>query len=172
MKKWIVAIILIIVLAVVGFAVAGWSERPIIDYSLTTLPDNYDSSNSSLMFISIGYDNRGDMDAAINLIVTVTNANITSFWNSTYEKSNGTQAVIYMADNRARAHSPFGDGGDLIVQPIGNPQNFTITYTIEDVSPVFSINGIISHLFLEQHGNSPTIAVYNRTETTHYQLLK
>src|SRR5208337_923059 len=167
MEKWQIGIILIIVLVVLGLALAGWSERPIIDYSLTNLPDNYDSSNS-VMLVRLGYDNRGDMDAAVNLIVTVTNANLTLFWNDTWAKCNGTRAVFYMADERARAHSPFGDGGDLIVQSVGHPQNFTITYTVEDASPVFRINGIISHLFLERDANSTTVAVYNRTGTTQY----
>ena len=125
MEKWQIGIILIVVLIVLGLAVAAWSVRPIIDYSLMNLPDSYDSGNSSFMLVRLGYDNRGEFDAAINLVVTVTNANITAFENDTWIKCNGTPAVVYEAGNRARADSPFGDGGDFIVQPVGNPQNFT-----------------------------------------------
>jgi hypothetical protein len=69
----------------------------------------------------------------------------------------------------AQAQSPFATQY-IWVFPYENPANFTLRYSVEDVSPVFSPDGLISHLFQEQHGNVTT-AVYERVNTTFYQLL-
>jgi hypothetical protein len=64
----------------------------------------------------------------------------------------------------------YGDQ-EVKISPVGDPRNFTITYTIEDTTTGL-INGIISHVFLEPHGYFPTYALYNRTATNTYAWLK
>jgi hypothetical protein len=163
-----VTIILFIVGLVFTLLGSGWSQRPIIDYKMDGLEDNFTFHGYS-MTVNLMYRNRGNIDASLKLVVTVTNANITVDSLEPWIEYNKTQVKFNVA---AIAHMEAYSSDAVNIYPVGNPQNFTITYTIEDTSNALSINGIISHLFLEPHGYSPVYAVYNKTATDTYEWLK
>jgi hypothetical protein len=121
------------------------------------------------MKVGLNFQNRGSIDTTLHLVVRVTDANITVDNLEPWIACNGTQAIFNVA---AQMHMENSATYYVNILPIGNPKNFTITYTIEDISNSFSINGLISHLFLEQHGYYPTYAVYDQTNGNVYQLVK
>jgi hypothetical protein len=179
MKKWLKAAVLSIVLMISFLAFAGWAFRPVIEYSLETLPDSINFSYGVPMIVDLFYRNDGNIDADLNLTLTATNSNVLIIdlvTNGTGSDpyfvvvSNSSQGAVHVSGNMAIAHS---HGGIQVVHvyPYGNPPNFTIKYTVVDTSPIFSMNGLISHLFLERRGNL-TEAVYVRTGDYQYQLLK
>jgi len=163
-----VTIILFIVGLVFSLLGAGWSQRPIIDYYMDGLKDSFTFHGYS-MTINLKYQNRGNIDASLKLVVTVTNANITVNSLEPWIEYNETQVKFNVA---AIGHMPTYSSYAVNIYPVGIPQNFTITYTIEDTSNGLSINGMISHLFLEPHGYSPIFALYNKTDTNTYEWLK
>lgn len=172
MRKWqittIVTILIFVISLVISLVGAGWSQRPIIDYHLAEelLPASF--SSDSPINVSLRFRNRGNTDANLKLVVTVTNANITVSELYPWIEYSKTQVKFNIwAINNMETFSSY----EAKVYPVGNPQNFTITYTIEDNSNFWSISGMISHLFLEPHGTYPTYVVYNRTDTDTYQRL-
>jgi hypothetical protein len=154
---------------ILGLIGGGWLQRPIVDYYISGIEDGY-NTNWSPMRVSLQYRNRGNIDASLYLVATVTNANITIDKPESWIWCNGTQAKIYVG---ATSHMDDYGSYTINVYPVGNPQNFTVRYTIEDKSDFWAIpNGMISHLFAEWHGYDPTYALYNRTDTNIYQLVK
>jgi len=168
LKKWQITLLVTVIIFVIGLAGAGWSQRPIIDYYMTGLQDSFTFHGYSMTAI-LNYRNRGSIDASLKLIVTVTNANITVDKLEPWIEYNETQVKFYIA---ATSHMETYSTCSVNIYPAGNPQNFTITYTIEDTSNGWSINGMISHLFLESHNYFPTYAVYNQTGVDTYKWLK
>lgn len=173
MRKWQITTLVTIVIFAIGLVIslvgAGWSQRPIIDYHLAEelLPASF-SYNESAIDVSLRFRNRGNTDANLKLVVTVTNANITVSKLQPWIEYSKTQVKFNIwAIKNMENFSTY----KAKVYPVGNPQNFTIKYTIEDASNFWSISGMISHLFLEPHGTYPTYVVYNRTDTDTYQLL-
>jgi len=169
MRKWQITTLVTIAIFVIGLTGAGWSQRPIIDYHLAeeSLPANFSYSDSPID-VSLRFRNRGNTDANLKLVLTVTNANITVSGLRPWIEYNETQVMFNIwAIKNMETFSSY----EAKVHPVGNPQNFTITYTIEDVSNFWSIRGMISHLFLEPLGTYPTYIVYNRTDTDTYQRL-
>ena len=168
MRKWQITLIVTIALAVLGMAGAGWSQRPIIDYDIARLENTHDASYYP-MEIALRIRNRGDVDASLYLIAKVTNANITVDNPEPWIELNQTQVRF-----KVSVMSNMENYGEYVIKirPVENAQNFTISYTIEDRSNPVSINGMISHLFLEPHGYSPTYAFYNKTDSNNYQWLK
>lgn len=169
MRKWQITTLVTIAIFVIGLAGAGWSQRPIIDYHLAEelLPASFSYSDSPIN-VSLRLRNRGNTDANLKLVVTVTNANITVSGLQPWIECSETQVKFYiLAVKNMETFSSY----EAKVYPVGNPQNFTITYTIEDASNFWSIRGMISHLFLEPLGTYPTYVVYNRTDTDTYQRL-
>jgi len=167
-RKWQVTILVTIILFILGVLGAGWSQRPIIDYYIDGLKDNF-TFYGYPMGINLMCRNRGNIDASLKLIVTVANANITVDSLEPWIEYNETQVKFNVA---AIAHMETYSSYAVNIYPVGEPQNFTITYTIEDTSGALSINGMISHLFLEPHSYSPVYAVYNKTATDTYEWLK
>jgi len=163
-----VTIILFIVGLVVTLLGAAWQQRPIIDYDMSGIPDTYNFQYSS-MIVTLRVRNRGNTDASLDLVVTVSEANMTVDKLEPWITYNETQVKFHVA---AIAHMETYSTYSVNISPVGDPQNFTITYTIEDTSNSLSINGIISHLFLEPHGYSPVYAVYNKTDINTYEWLK
>lgn len=168
MKKWQITILVTVIIFVIGLAGAGWSQRPIIDYYMSGLQDSFTFHGYS-MTVNLKYQNRGNIDASLKLVVTVTNANMTVNDLEPWIEYNETQVKFNVA---ATSHMDAYSSYAVNIYPVGDPQNFTITYTIEDTSNGWSINGMISHLFLEPHNYFPTYAMYNRTDTDTYQWLK
>lgn len=162
-----VTIILFIVGLVFSLLGAGWSQRPIIDYYMDGLKDSF-TFHGYPMTVNLKHQNRGNIDASLKLVVTVTDANLTVDELESWIEYNETQVKFNVA---ARSHMDSYSSHSVNVYPVGNPQNFTITYTIEDTTGGL-INSIISRLFLEPHGYSPTYAVYNKTDTNTYEWLK
>lgn len=167
MKKWQATLLVTIIIFIIGLAGAGWSLRPIIDYNMDGLKDSF-TFNGYSMTVSLRYRNRGNIDASLKLVVTVTDANLTVNDLEPWIEYNETQVKFNVA---ATSHMESYSSYSVNVYPVGNPQNFTITYTIEDKTSGL-INGLISRLFLEPHGYFPTYAVYNRTDVDTYEWLK
>ena len=167
MKKWQITILVTIIIFIISLAGAGWSQRPIIDYYMDGLKDNFTFHGYS-MTVNLKYKNRGNIDASLKLVVTVTNANITVNSLEPWIEYNETQVKFNVA---ATSHMDTYSSYAVNISPVDNPQNFTITYTIEDTTGGL-VNWMISHLFLEPHGYFPTYAVYNRTDTDTYEWLK
>ena len=163
-----VTIILFIVGLVFTLLGSGWSQRPIIDYYMDELKESF-TFHGYPMTVLLKYQNRGNIDASLKLVVTATNANLTVNSLEPWIEYNETQVKFNVA---AIAHMVTYSSCAVNIYPVGDPQNFTITYTIEDTSNPLSINGMISHLFLEPHGYSPVYAVYNKTATDTYEWLK
>jgi hypothetical protein len=167
LKKWQITLLVTVIIFVIGLAGAGWSQRPIIDYYMGGLPDSF-TFRGYPMTVKLNYQNRGNIDASLKLVVTVTNANITVDELEPWIEYNETQVKFSVA---APSHMENDYSYSVDIYPVGNPQNFTITYTFEDTTGGL-INWMISRLFLESHGYSPTHAVYNRTGTDTYEWLK
>jgi hypothetical protein len=168
MKKWQITVLVTIIIFVISLAGAGWSQRPIVDYYMDGLKDSF-TLHGYPMTINLKYRNRGNIDASLKLIVTVTNANITVNELEPWIEYSETQVKVNVA---AISHMDAYSSYSVNIYPVGNLQNFTITYTIEDSSNFLSINGVISHLFLESHGYFPTYVVYNKTDTDTYEWVK
>lgn len=162
-----VTIILFIVGLVFSLLGAGWSQRPIIDYYMDGLDDSF-TFHGYPITINLKHQNRGNIDASLKLVVTVTDANLTVDSLESWIEHNETQIKFNVA---APSHMESYSSHSVKVYPVGSPQNFTITYTIEDTTGGL-INSIVSRLFLESHGYYPTYAVYNRTNTDTYERLK
>lgn len=167
MKKWKITTVLTILFFVIGLAGAGWSQRPILDYRMEGIPDNVNFEYGSLR-VSLMYRNRGSVDASVLLVVAVKNANISVDKIEPWIDYNETLVKFHVA---APSHMETYSSQVVDIFPVGNPQNFTITYTIEDVSGL-SISGIISRLFLEAHPYYPTQVTCNKTDINTYELLK
>jgi len=168
MKKWQATILVTIILFIITLLGAGWSQRPIIDYYMDGLEDSF-TFHGYPMIVNLKYQNRGNIDASLKLVITVTNANITVNSLEPWIEYNETQVKFNVA---AISHMETYSSYAVNIYPVGDPQNFTITYTIEDTSNGLSINGMISHLFLEPHGYSAVFALYNKTDTNTYEWLK
>lgn len=168
MRKWQITLLATIIIFIISLAGAGWSQRPIIDYYMGGLPDSFTLHGYS-MTANLKYQNRGNIDASLKLIVTVTNANITVDELEPWIEYNETQVKFSVP---ATSHMETYSIYSVNIYPVGNSQNFTITYTIKDTSNGWSINGMISHLFLESHNYFPTYAMYNRTDVDTYEWLK
>ena len=168
------ALAVTIMIFLVGGSVSAyawmWNERPIVDYYMsgadgTPLPTTY-ASYASPLVVYLAVDNRGDIDASLNLIVTVTNANITNS-NPMWLESNGTQAIIGLT---VQSHSSYGYVS-VNIAPIGNPSNFTISYSVIDVHDWSIPSGLIDHIGgIEFHAYSPLMVTYNEIDTNVYQL--
>jgi hypothetical protein len=170
MKKWqIYSLLVTIIIFIFGLAGSGWFQRPIIDYYIDDLLDDVSFQYEPLS-VSLKIRNRGNIDAALALIVTVINAHITVDKIEPWIKYNETQVRFHIS---ALSHMEDYSSYRIKISPVADPQNFTITYTFEDISNFWAIpNGMISHLFLESHGYFPTYVMYNRTNTNVYQWLK
>ena len=164
----IIVIVLAILSLLFGLIGAGWSQRPIIDYTMEGLPDNIDFGYQTLR-VSLKYRNRGDIDASLLLVLTVTDANITVDTIEPWIDYNETQVKFHVT---VISHMEGYANLEVSIVPLENAQNFTITYTFEDASDSWSINGIISHSFLEAHPYFPTLAMYNITGTNTYEWVK
>lgn len=168
--NWRMIGVLVAILAIIfGLIGAGWSQRPIIDYKIDRLDAGYATYYNQPMSISIKARNRGNIDALLYLVVTVTNANITVNDPEPWMKINGTQSKFIVTLPRLMENYVTYT---LNINPIDDSQNFTIRYTIEDMSSFTPINGMISRLFLEPHGSYPIYALYNRTDVDTYRLVK
>lgn len=167
MKKWQVTTLITLFVFIIGLSGAGWSQRPILDYHMEGVSDDVNFEWGSLR-VSLMYRNRGNVDTSLLLVVAVKNANISVDRIEPWIEFNETLVKFHVeAPGRMETYSSYA----VSIYPVGNPQNFTITYTIEDVSGL-SISGIISHLFLEPHPHYPTQVTYNKTDTNTYELLK
>jgi len=167
MKKWQLTLSVTIIFSVIGMLGADWTYRPIIDYYME-IPDKVNFEQGFLR-VSLCVRNRGKVDASLILIVTVRNANLSVEKMEPWITHNETQVKFHViAISGMETYARY----DVYVQPIGNPQNFTVMYTIEDSSNPYSISGLISRLFLEPKPYYPTFAVYNKTDTNTYELVK
>lgn len=166
--KWLIPSFIAIMIFLSSLVGSGWSMRPIVDYNIAEeeLPTSFSLSYYPLT-VSLRFRNRGNIDASLKLVVTVTNANVTvDYLNEPWVETSEAKVKLYiLATKNKETFSSY----EVRVYPVGNPLNFTINYTIEDVSDFWSINGMISHLFLEPHGTHPTYVVYNKTDEDKYQ---
>jgi hypothetical protein len=162
-----IGILVTIILFAITLAGAGWSQRPILDYYMSGLPDSYNSAYGTPIRVDLMYRNRGSVDCSLKLIVEVKNANVTVDNVEPWIEYNTTEVKF---DITAIGHMENYGSYQVKILPVGQPQNFTITYTFEDVTG--GINGIISHGFFEAHPYFPTQAVYNRNGADTYELVK
>jgi hypothetical protein len=165
-------LVVTIVIALLGGYAWLWSQRPIVDCHLagqggSPLQSSYDSRFGPIT-VYLGVDNRGSIDASINLIVTVTNANITES-NPSWAECNGTEMTMGLA---VQSHSATGYCSVSIV-PIGNTENFTISYSMVDTHNWGIPNGLIDHIGgIELNAYPPITVAYNETSEGVYQLVK
>jgi hypothetical protein len=192
-KLVIVSTSAIIIIAVIITAIVSvWASRPVVDYNLTgyaytvgqfdfnpygpvftsEMPDTYTFVNSNTpLIVALHWENKGNVDASLQLTLTTKNANITwfssfgsdnmtaPFWatESDGQPYNGTIATFL---SETKGHSTMQYKYVDII-PIGNPQNFTITFSVKDASNGFS------SLF----PSGKTIATYELTNANVYQLV-
>jgi hypothetical protein len=166
--------------ALVEYNMTGYAYAPgQFDFNMygpvytTQMPDTYTYVNSNTpLIVALHWENRGNVDESLQLTLTTENANIT--WFSTFRSDNITEPVwITESDGqtytgtaatfleKAEAHSAllykYVD-----VLPVGNPQNFTITFSLSDIS-----NG-----FGSMSPRGTTTATYELTSANIYQLVK
>lgn len=164
----LIAILLTVIGLLLGLIGAGWSQRPIVDYKMDGLLDVVDYQYGVLR-VSLKYRNRGNIDASLKLVLTVVNANITVDKIEPWIEYNETQVKFHVAP---KSHMETYSTQEVKVYPVENAQYFNITYTFEDISNVWSINGMISHTFLEPHPYFPIRVMYNQTDTNTYEWIK
>lgn len=168
MRKWQITLIVTVFFSSVAVAGGAWTQRPIIDYKIDGALDIWHLSEKS-MSLSLKIRNRGKIDASLTLIVRTINANITLPKVEPWIEYNETEVRFHVSlQNQMETYGRH----HISIIPIETAQNFTVTYTIEDASPLSIPNGFISHLFLERHGYYPTTLTYNRTEADTYELIK
>lgn len=161
-----IAVVVTIIIFIFGLLGAGWSYRPIVDYYIGGNPQSF-TFHGYPMIVALYYRNRGSIDASLKLVVTVTDANITVDKLEPWIEYNETQVKFNVAATKDMKNFA---GETVNIYTVGDPQNFTIKYTVEDTTSGL-INGIISHMFLEWHAYSPTYAMYIRTSANNYEWL-
>lgn len=166
MKVWQKTAIITITLFILGVVGAGWTYRPIVDYYIDDPPSmvNFDYEPMKLEVMS---RNRGKVDVSLLLIITVQNANISVQEMKPWIERNGTELKMHVF---FRSEMENYRTAEVYIEPVDDPQNFTIRYSIVNISG-FSIAGIISRLFLESHGLYATYVMYNRTSVNSYELV-
>jgi hypothetical protein len=163
-----IIIILTIIGIILGLVGAGWAQRPIIDYYMDGIQDSVNFKYGFLR-VSLMYRNRGNVDSSLALTLTVSNANITLGKIEPWIDHNESQVTFHTAGT---SHMENYASYAANIFPVGNSQNFTITYTVDETSGWFSVTAMINRLFLESHSYYPIQATYNRTDVDTYQLLK
>jgi len=166
MKVWQKTAIITIALFILGVLGAGWAYRPIIYYKIDDPPSTVDF-NYEQMKLEVKSRNRGRVDISLLLILTVKNANISVQETKPWIKCNGTELKMHIL---LRSGMENYRTYEVYIQPVDDPQNFTIRFSIVNVSG-FSIAGIVGHLFLEAYGTYATSAMYNRTSVNTYELI-
>ena len=165
MRKWWIIPVIMIATLIIGLIGAAWSQRPIIEYSFTDYPDTFDLQYG-LMGVWLKIKNTGISYAKLNFVLTVKNANISLSEIKPSMEYNGTQLKIHY-------DLPSGmevyDEHYVKIEPINNPENFTLELKIENLTDWSIPNGVIRQ-FLERHGYI-THLEYNRTDTTTYELV-
>ncbi len=150
-----------------------WDFNPYGAIYSPKMPDTYTLVNSNTpLIIALNWKNTGKIDASLQLVLTTKDANITWFSNfgsgnitipawgtkSDGQTHNGTSATFLCETNgQSGVQSKFVD-----IMPIGNPQNFTINFSITDTSNAFT----------SIDPNGMTTATYELTNATMYQLVK
>jgi hypothetical protein len=123
--------------------------NPYVPFYTSTMPNSYTVVNSNTpLMVSIHWQNKANIDANFRLTLNVANAKITWFSNystleatdpgfskpSTGQTYNGSTITF---DIKTEANSTI-QNRYLNIFPVGNPQNFTISYSITDTSNSFS----------------------------------
>jgi hypothetical protein len=172
---------------IVNYSMTGYSITPLLNQNglqfpilfnqygpiyTTTMPNTYTNLNSNTpLIIDLSWENTGEMDTSLQFVLTTKNANIT--WSSNYG-SNNIAAPNWASESDGQTHNGTtanflsetkGQSGMqekyVDIMPIGNPQNFTITFSVKDTSNAFAS--------LRSNGN--TTATYELTNTNVYQLV-
>jgi hypothetical protein len=136
-----------------GYTLNQPSYNPYIPFYTAAMPDAYTLYNANTpLMVAIHWQNKGNIDASIQLNLKVTNANITWYSNySTLESSDQGFSTPATGQNysgeaitfnfEAKANSTI-QNRFLNIMPVGNPQNFTVTYTIMDRSNAFTLSPV------------------------------
>jgi hypothetical protein len=172
---------------IVNYSMTGYSITPLLNPNglqfpilfnqygpiyTTKMPNTYTDENSNTpLIIDLSWENTGKMDTSLQLILTTKNANIT--WSSNYGSNNIT-APAWASESDGQTHNGTkatfitetkGQSGIqdkyVDIMPIGNPQNFTITFSVKDTSNAFA------SLF----SNGTTTATYELRNANVYQLV-
>lgn len=164
LRSWIIPIATILSLLLVIFG-GLWSQRPIIEYTLSNHPETFDSQVES-MRVGLLIKNVGKSYANLNLVLTVENGNISLSKLEKFMIYNGTQLKIHfdLPSEMETYNEHYVD-----IDPTDTPENFTVSLEIENLADLSVPNGIISQ-FLEPHGYISHL-VYSRTDTTTYELI-
>jgi len=165
MGKWWIVPLIMIVGIILGLIGGAWSQRPIVEYSFVNYPDQFDFEGGS-MSIEFEVKNTGNTYAKLNLVIITRYANISVEKIEPWMEYNITQLKIH-AD--LPSHMETYNYYSMDIKPVNNPQNFTLQYSIENKADLSIPNGIIGK-FLEPHGYM-TQLIYNRTDTTVYELI-
>lgn len=146
--------------------------NPYVPFYTSTMPNSYTVVNSNTpLMVAIHWQNKANIHANLRLTLSVTNAKIT--WFSNYSTLKATDPGFSTPSTGQTYNGPkitfnFETEANSTVQnrylnifPAGNPQNFTITYSITDTSNAFSFIPV-----------GKTSATYELTSENAYQFVK
>lgn len=165
--------------AIVSYSISGyaysdrlWDFNPYSPSYTSMMPSTYNHMNSNTpLMVALHWDNAGKTDASLQLIVSAKNANITWFSNfgsnnisnpvwateSDGQTYNGTTATfLSVVHGQSEMQNKY-----LNILPIGQPDNFTVTFTIKDNTNLFSTFA----------PNGTTTATYQLMKDNTYQLV-
>ena len=154
----VIAILIVAAGSVIAFAV---TSKPLVDYTIESPANAWDFASGPLT-VNLGIRNRGGIDASLSLVVTVSNAFVSSDQSEPSAEFNQTILNLpTIAINGQKDYSCYS----VFVTPNPSVANFTISYTVEK-----SMGDLMSS-FAQIVGWTPTTLTYNRTDSTTYALL-
>jgi hypothetical protein len=146
--------------------------NPYGQFFTKTMPNTYTVINKNTpLMVDLTWQNTGNVDVALKLILTVENANIT--WYSNFG-SNGVAAPSWPSESDGQAYNgttvtfvsvtkanSTAQNRYIDIFPVGSPSTFTITFSMKETSKTSAL--------LLPTGN--TTATYALTNSSIYKLL-
>ena len=142
---------------VVEYSMSGYaylphtfSFNPYVPFYTSTMPGTYTVVNSNTpLMVALHWENKANVDASLQLTLTAQNANITWFSNystldatdpgfSTPTTGQNYSGTTITFNTEIKANSTI-QNKYLNIFPVGNPQTFTITYSVTDASNTFTL---------------------------------
>jgi hypothetical protein len=161
-ERKILGIALAIVIIIAGTVIASAiTNKPLIDYTIVD-PANQWNFNSGSLKVILGLRNRGGIDASVSLIVTVSNAVVSSAQSTPSQDFNQTTLRIQtIAINGQKDYAEYY----AFITPNFESTNFTVSYSLER-----AMSDLMSS-FAQITRWTPTTLTYNRTDTMTYTLI-
>jgi len=162
----LLAVLSAIALSFLGVFLALWMQRPIIYYEINGLPSTIQTSDFPIT-VHISLQNRGALTVPLQLTIRVPGeANVTvDNFEPWMQQPTLNQLVLNV--------NATGNMENAVTYPVKiytTQDEFTIQYRIQDASDASSLNGMISHNFLEEHPADSVYDRYTKGEDSVYQL--